>query len=332
MKKFRILALIMAFATALCCFAGCNNGGKTTSSSSSEATDDSEETTVLSVSAPDGAPIMAIAEMIKNDKNYTYDIISSDGVASTLTAGESDFVIAPTNAGMNIAIKKGNYKICAVTSWGNLYLVAKSGQTFDETEKNLKTFMSQFSSKTVAFTAVNAVPDKTFKHLLNKAKITDCECEASEASVIMAGLKKGEIEYAVLGEPAVTTAMKNISGLKILCSLSEVWSETENMDYPQASIFAKATLSSSQIEKFLDRVKTSIEYLNASEANAFEVGSYMEQTGESTLKGAIVKEAYLRMNQKFVKASECKEDIIKFITMLGVSYTEENASVFYEKV
>ncbi len=331
MKKIRILALIMAFATALCCFAGCN-GGKTTSSSSSGTTSDSEETTVLSVSAPDGAPIMAIAEMIKNDKNYTYDIISSDGVASTLTAGQSDFVIAPTNAGMNIAIKKSNYKICAVTSWGNLYLVAKSGQTFDECDKDLNTFMSQFSNKTVAFTAVNAVPDKTFKYLLNKAEITNCSCEASEASVIMAGLKKGETEFAVLGEPAVTNAMKNISGLKILCSLSEVWKEAENMDYPQASVFAKSTLSQTQIEEFLSKVKTSIEYLNASEDNAFELGSYMEQTERSTLKGAIVKEAYLRMNQKFVRAGECKADIVKFITMLGVSYTEENASVFYERV
>ncbi len=315
MKKFRIVTLILTFVLALSCFSGCG-----------------KKTKKLTVSAPDGAPIMAIAEMIKNDESYAYDIISSEEVAATLTQGESDFVIAPTNAGMKIAMMKKNYKICAVTSWGNLYLVGKSGQTFDECGKNLTTFISQFSSKTVTFTAVNAVPDKTFKYFLTKANVNDCTCASSDASVIMAGLKRGEVEYAVLGEPAVTNAMKNVSGLKILCSLSEVWSETENMEYPQASIFAKVSLSERQIERFLNRVKTSIEYLNASEDNAFEVGSYMEQTGESTLKGAIVKEAYLRMNQKFVMASEKKNDIIKFIETLGVTYTEENASVFYEKV
>lgn len=314
MKKFRIITLILTFALVLCCFSGCE-----------------KKTEKLTISAPDGAPIMAIAEMIKNEKSYTYNIISSEEVASVLTKGESDIVIAPTNAGMKIAMMKKNYKICAVTSWGNLYLVGKSGKTFDECDKNLTTFTSQFSSKTVTFTAVNAVPDKTFKYFLTKAGVNDCTCASSDASVIMAGLKKGEIEYAVLGEPAVTNAMKNVSGLKILCSLSDVWSETENMDYPQASVFAKASLSESQIEKFLDRVKTSIEYLNASEDNAFEVGSYMEQTGESTLKGAVVKEAYLRMNQKFVRASERKNDIVKFVDMLGVTYTEENASVFYAK-
>ena len=90
-------------------------------------------------------------------------------------------------------------------------------------------------------------------------------------------------------------------------------------------------LKDSVINDFLDRVNKSINYLNASEDNALELGNFMEQTGKSSLKGAVVKKAYLRMNQNFVTAINCKDEIIEFVKVLGVNYTEENSSVFYGK-
>ena len=58
----------------------------------------------------------------------------------------------------------------------------------------------------------------------------------------------------------------------------------------------------------------------------------MQNRGDSTLKGAVVKNAYLKMNQKFVLASQVKQEIINFISVLGVTYNAETDSgVFYEK-
>lgn len=314
MKRFKILALILAVAT-LFGLASCKKDAKKT----------------YTVSAPDGAPVMAIAELMKNDDKYSCDIISASDVSATLTKGEKDFVIAPTNAGMTISMRTGNYKICAVTSWGNLYIVAKNGTIFDNSNMTCSEFLSQFSGKNVYSIGVNAVPDKTFKHLLNKAGVSDCTINSAEAPEILAGLKSGTIDYAILGEPAVTSASINVSGLKILCSISDLWEKSENKRFPQASVFAKSGLKDGVINEFLDRVSRSINYLNASEDNALELGGFLEQTGKSTLKGAIVQKAYKRMNQNFVTAISCKDEIIEFVKVLGVNYTEENSSVFYEK-
>lgn len=314
MKRFKILALILAVIT-LFGLVSCKKDAKT----------------IYTVSAPDGAPVMAIAELMKNDDKYSCDIISASDVSATLTKGEKDFVIAPTNAGMMISMKTGNYKICAVTSWGNLYIVAKSEAVFDKENMTCLQFLSQFSGKNAYSIGVNAVPDKTFKYLLSKAGVSDCTINYAEAPQILAGLKNGTIDYAILGEPAVTNASMNVDGLKILCSISDLWEKSENKRFPQASVFAKSNLKDSVINDFLDRVNKSINYLNASEDNALELGNFMEQTGKSSLKGAVVKKAYLRMNQNFVTAINCKDEIIEFVKVLGVNYTEENSSVFYGK-
>ena len=126
--------------------------------------------------------------------------------------------------------------------------------------------------------------------------------------------------------------MGQVTGLKRLCSISEIWKAVVGTDYPQASVFAKATLTNGQIDTFLTKLETSITYLNASADNALELGTYMQNRGDSTLKGAVVKNSYLKMNQKFVLASECKQEIINFIDVLGVNYNEQTDSgVFYEK-
>lgn len=311
MKRFKILALILAIIT-LFSLASCKKDKKTT----------------YTVSAPDGAPVMAIAEIMKNDDKYSCDIISASDVEATFLKREKDFIIAPTDIGMKISMQTGEYKLCAVTSWGNLYIVAKEGTVFDKNSMTCSEFLSQFSGKSVSSIGVNAVPDKSFKHLLDKAKVS-CTINPSNAPDIQAGLKEGTIDYAILGEPAVTGASMKVSGLKILCSISDLWEASESCGFPQASVFAKSSLKENVIDEFLNRVRDSINYLNESEDHALELGNFMEQTGKSALKGAIVKKAYKRMSQKFVAVNKsCIDEITNFLNAIGESYSY---GVFYEK-
>ena len=318
MKK--ILSLLLCLTTAFCALTAvsCKKSAKTDEK--------------LTVYAPDGAPVMALAKMMKTDSAYEYSIISAADVAATFTKAEADFIIAPTNAGMNMSIKGGKYKIAATTSWGNLYLVGTQGTIYSESQ-SAEEFLNQFANETVYSIGQNAVPDLSFKRLLSEYELLDkVQISASDASNITAGLVAGDISYAILGEPAVTATLTKSQNVKILCSVSEVFKAVMGTDYPQASLFVKASLSNKQINTFLDKLSSSISYLVESEDNAFELGSYLESRGDSTLKGAVVKKSYLRMGQKFVLASDCKQDIITFIGVLGVSYSEaDNGGVFYEK-
>lgn len=309
----------------------------TTSTVTSSATSSSSATPApaprLSVSAPDGAPIMAISYMMKNDNSYDYTVVAGTDIPVIFTQAQEDFVIAPTNAGMKLAIAKDKYKVIATTSWGNLYLVGTGeAKAFSECS-SVDEFLAQFNGEEVTSIGTNQVPDVSFKHLLTQKSISCTVNASTDAPTIIASLKTGDIEYGILGEPAVTGALGQVAGLKRLCSISEIWQAVVGTDYPQASVFAKATLSSEQIDTFLTKLEASITYLNASAENALELGTYMQNRGDSTLKGAVVKNAYLKMNQRFVLASECKQEIINFIGVLGVNYNAQTDSgVFYEKV
>ena len=307
MKK--VLSIIVSVVLVLAIGTGCRERG-----------------TKARVVVPDGAPSMAIAQMMKNEKSYKYRIVSSTDITSTFTKGNAEFIIAPTNMGMELSILSGNYKIAAITSWGNLYLVTNN-DNFNPLSyyTDYNEFLAQFDNKTVATIGSNQVPDVSFKHLVEGKNIQIAE---SYAQVIQANLGNGTCELAILGEPAATATTLNVVGTKILCSISDLWQQKKGTEFPQASLFVKSSLSQEKVDEFLSKLEYSINYLNESEENAFELGKFMEDSGLSTLKGAIVKKSYLRMNQKFVLAKDKKQDIISFIGVLGVYYNG-SSNVFY---
>lgn len=320
MKKIIALIVSIVMIAVLCVLAtACNNS----------------EPNKYTVMTPDGAPSMAIAKMMKDNAHFgcdpTYSIIGSDAVASSFSNGDADFIIAPTNAGVNFANKLGTYKMVAVTSWGNLYLVGNADTKALSECKDANEFLAQLSDKTIASIGTNLVPDITFKHILSTAGV-DATVSASTADVIQNDLKEGTISYGILGEPAVTATLTKVSNAKRLCSISELWVSITNTQFTQAGLFVKKTIienDKESVEKFITELRASIEYLNASAENAKELGDYMESTGKSTLKGAVVSKCYLQMNQKFVLASEVKDDIIAFANVLGANVPAD-ADIFYQ--
>lgn len=315
MKKLLTFIICIVLAFASLSFVGCT-----------------ESNSKYTIATPDGAPTMAVAFLLKN-KSQTYNgsVISGTDVAATLTKGEIDFVVAPTNAGIKVSMLKGKYQIIATTSWGNLFLVGTTDIKSLSECTSAQEFLVQLNGASVDSIGSNQVPDISFKHLLDLASV-NCTINAStDAQVINASLKNGTSSYGLLGEPAVTGALNNVTGLKRLASISDLWLALVGTNFPQASVFANVNLSSEQIQEFLFDLEHSINYLNHSATNAEELGNYMQSRGDSTLKGALVKASYKNMNQKFVLAKNCKQDIINFIQVLGVSYNPEtNSGVFYE--
>lgn len=286
-----------------------------------------EKGTKARVIVPDGAPSMAIAQMMKNEKGYNYQIVSSTDIASAFSKGDAEYIIAPTNMGMQLSMSSSNYKIAAVTSWGNLYIVTNNDNLNPLSAcTDYNEFLAQLSGKTVASIGVNQVPSVSFRHLVQGKNIQ--VTEYSSAQIVQSNLGNGSSELAILGEPAVTATTINVAGTKILCSISELWHLIVGTEFPQASLFVKSNLSSEKVYEFLSKLENSINYLNASEDNAYELGKFMEDSGLSSLKGAIVKKSYLRMSQKFVLAKDKKQDIINFIGVLGVNYNP-GVNVFY---
>ena len=114
--------------------------------------------------APDGAPALAIAKLIfDNDnlgtgKTINYSVLSSTQVNPNLSSGSADFIIAPVNLASKLYKANGNdYVMVSVITHGNFYILS----TTEISVKDLK-------DKQVAVPNQGAVPDWTFKMVLNK--------------------------------------------------------------------------------------------------------------------------------------------------------------------
>ena len=76
----------------------------------------------LTVTSPNGAPALALAALAaENPGNYTY--VAADAIAGVFAKAESDFIIAPVNAGAKL-FKAGTstYKLGAVVTTAHPWL------------------------------------------------------------------------------------------------------------------------------------------------------------------------------------------------------------------
>lgn len=164
----------------------------------------------LNVMTPDGAPAMALAYMMKNTATLNghamqYSIINGTQVAASMTNGDADVIIAPTNAGVAKAFQTKNYQLVAVTSWGNLYILSTDPSLKTLAECNgAAAFLQQFAGKSISSIGNNQVPDLTLNHLLTLANVSVTVADGVDAQTIQTDLLRGRITNALLGEPAVT--------------------------------------------------------------------------------------------------------------------------------
>lgn len=306
-----------------------------------------KDTTTYTVYAPDGAPALALAKMMKDGASagshpLAYSVIAATNVAASMTNGDADFIIAPTNAGVMQSVNTNAYYLLGVTSWGNLYLV-----TTDDNYKALEecasaaAFLSQFEGRSISSIGSNQVPDKSLKSLLNATSVTATVADAQTAAVIQNDLISGDVDTALLGEPAATAtkallAKNGISNCRLLASLSDVWKAVTGKDYPQAGVFVKKSVAAAAdgkatVAAFEQALKGSIDYLNASAANAEELATYMESREDCTLKAAIVKQCYLRTAQNYVSAQDATDAIKALVGVLVPTLKDANYDgIFYQ--
>ena len=170
-----------------------------------------EGTGQLTVMAPDGAPAMALAYMMQNTTTLVghslqYSIIGGQQVAASMTNGDADFIIAPTNAGVAKSFQTDKYRLVAVTSWGNLFILSTDPdlKSLSQCNNDATAFLAQFAGKSISSIGQSQVPDLTLKHLLGLANVQVDVVDGTDAGTIQTDLLQRRITNALLGEPAVT--------------------------------------------------------------------------------------------------------------------------------
>ena len=296
----KILSVLITAVTAfvIAAFSGC--GG---------CAEKSGEDLKLKIVAPDGAPALAIAQLIKENKNFSnrteYSVVSASDIKNYITgSGEkADIALVPVNVASLLIGDGAEYKAVATVTHGNLYLLS-----LDQTTVN-KENVDILKGKTVAVVNIANVPGLTFKAVLKNEGIefTEDENQKTDDNVLLTGISGTDIastlnqkkaDYVVAPEPAVSTITGKVPAIKKVGALHEIYG-----NYPQAIMVVKNSLlekNKDVVKAVYDAMEENQEWIVSHPAEAAEaVASALpegvtasftaENTTENSVKGCNIK-------------------------------------------
>ena len=194
------------------------------------------ESGAMKLTAPAGAPALAVATLAaENPENYTF--VAADTIGAEFAKNETDFIIAPINAGAKLfKAGKSTYRLAAVVTWGNLYIASQKADFTLESLNGAE--VTLFGENTINASVVLAV-------LEAKGIQPAAVSYLSGAAETQAELLSNPEAIVVTADPAVT------SGISYCSVMTEM-----ALDIPDVSCPVSATQPSSEISLLASEVAT----------------------------------------------------------------------------
>ncbi len=281
-------------------------------------TENEGEAFEVKVAAPAGAPTLSMIRMFKEDPSFgeraevEYESVQSpDLMASRILSGEVDIAIVPTNLAASLYQRGADFQLAASSVWGILYMLGNEEISDWEDLKG----------RDIHTLGRGLTPDIILRHVLSANGIDPDEDVnlhyMGGATELAPAFISGQIELAVIPEPAVSKVLMNREDARVLYDLQEEWSKsTEGEDaYPQASLIIHKDLienESAFVEAFLAEYESSIDWLFEDRETA---GEYSEELGIGMKKGAVVQ-GLDRMNIDYQSASEARDAVETYFEVL----------------
>lgn len=257
---------------------------------------------------PDGTPALSMAKLFSENKTIAgrsadYQIVAADALMTEMGTGSADVLVMPTNAGINGIVAKGfDYKLVSVNVLGSLYIVGPDADgeiTFDD-----------LKGKKLGSIGKNNTPDWVFGKIVEGKGLTYSDYNVTfynEAPMVKQAITKGEIDFALVGEPAATAFSAGQTGWERM-NLQTYWKEVTGQDnYPQASMFVKSSLCNDGefMSALLAAVRSNAEWLVE---NKTEVTDYLKTYGStSSFPAASIERCAVTMLRAKDNAAMIKE-------------------------
>ncbi len=138
----------------------------------SEVNEDSATPEKVTVYSPDGAPALALAEMIKeNSEIVSYHVVDASTIQTYVNNADetknADFCILPVNAAAKLLGKGEKYQMLGTVTHGNLFILSK-GKTDDFKDGEA---LKALIGKQVGVVQLPNVPGMVLKMILKKYEI-----------------------------------------------------------------------------------------------------------------------------------------------------------------
>jgi len=249
--------------------------------------------------SPKGAPSVSLIPVLKDAIDTVELVDGTDVISAAMIQGAKDVIIAPINLGSKL-IQAGdaNYKLLAVVTWGNLYIVKDEAIPFTD-------------NMDLAMFGVKAVPELVLNKVSDTLSFTFTKVPFNAVADVKGQLVAKAYALGLLAEPvaSATIAAAKAQGitLSVVADLQSAWKTKTGFDnYPQAAIFVKADLSDDQIKQVKDRVNAMAAYVSTVEADKTIVEADITALTPEALgvpSAAIIKVTWDRLNVDFQYAS-----------------------------
>ena len=274
-----------------------------------------------------GLPAISICKLIKEEENIklsyktSYTIESNDKkLVESLNKKQVDIALVPTDMAAKVYNKNSSYQICASIGQGSYYLVTS--------DPEVRGFNSTLINKEIAIAGENSMTDNIVKAILKKNNIDETLVKFKYTNTVpelVKTLTLGEIYTGIVPETSLTSLLYKHSGLKILASTNDAYENTFDISegYPQFSVIVRKDFAKNNkeyVNKFLSKVKESIEFVNN---NPLQAGAYGEEL-KIPIKPQILSKAIKRCNLKFIEIDKFKQNYKYFFDIL---YNYNNEAV-----
>lgn len=280
----------------------------------------------VTVYMPDGAPALALAQLMVDEPDLgadvSYRVVDASTIQTYVTGDmKADVCVLPVNAAATVAGDGSEYTMLGVVTHGNLYMVSsKYGEQI--TGDNLTSLVG----KTVGCIQLNSFVGAVFKAVLGDAGIgytvVADAAQASPDSVNLINIANpaseispsAEFDYMIAAEPVVT-AKTSGGDLGVVGDLQALYGEG---GYPQAVMIAKNSLIESDPEFIRALVDAVAEGAQKLVSDGADIASIIEAVnangGAGTLTAGNLKpETLKRCAIAFEAAADAKSDVLSFI-------------------
>ena len=253
----------------------------------------------VKLSAPSGAPALAVAVLAESDPD-SYTFVSADTIAAEFASKNADFIIAPINAGAKLyRAGKSDYKLAAVVTWGNLYFASqKADFTLDDINGAAITIFGEntINASVVLYAlAENGLEPASIEYLAGAANTQTLLLSDADAIVVTA-------------EPALTAAMMKNDAITAY-AVNDLYKAATGYDgYAQAGLFISADIAENHPE-------AAAEYLVKVEEAAGKCETDIEAVAEAAVALEILPNVKVALSAipncavHYLSAAEAKEQV-----------------------
>lgn len=252
MKKLIALLLVCMFSLSACALAD-------------------EPVRLAALKGPTAMGLVQLFETHAED----YDVLiagAADEVTPKLIQGQIDIAAVPVNLGSVLYNRtQGQVQLIALNALGVLYVVEKGGETIQSLE--------DLKGRTVYATGKGSTPEYALTYLLREHGIdiaADLTVEwKSEPTEVVALMAQSESAVAMLPQPYVTVAGKQVEGLRVALDLNAEWDALDNGSRMiTAGIFVRTAFAQEHPDKvaeFLEQFAQSVAYVQENPAEAAQL-------------------------------------------------------------